>query len=328
MLTNLREINRLLFVISELQVDRFAKKIDVIEQCRRTIIGGRLPNHEDTINFCINCEIIEELNGQLRYSILGKELVNVNVEKNWELNEQQKNILIENCFLDGFLKNTTIEILKQFLPDNKIQTFIFSKENKEFLYTNQKDLQLLLQVELIQEDKEIFYINPKYSQYFSWLISKRKMSYNELKEKMKINKEVGDIAEKIILTYEKNRLRNEENAKPESDLVQIIGGTDVTAGYDIESFDGKTRDLEYNRHIEVKGSTNEDLDFYWSTGEIEKAKEKEKNYWIYFVSGINIKNQTYKKIKKIQNPAKEVFNSGQYTQKCVKYHIRSNNGSN
>ena len=148
------------------------------------------------------------------------------------------------------------------------------------------------------------------------------MTYHELEQKLKIDKEVGDIAEKIVLEYEESRLKNEESASSESTLVRIISGTDVTAGYDIESFDGKTSDLKFNRHIEVKGSVNNDLSFYWSSGEIDKAKEYENLYWIYFVSGIDRQTQSFHgEIKKIPNPASEIIDSKKYSLKCIKFHV-------
>jgi len=123
----------------------------------------------------------------------------------------------------------------------------------------------------------------------------------------------------------KNRLKNEESADVESKLVQIISSTDVSAGYDIESFDRQTTDLKFNRHIEVKGSINYDVSFYWSSGEIKKSLECENTYWIYFVSGIDRRNQSYGgEIIKISNPSHEVLETGNYSSNCTKYHITKN----
>ena len=90
----------------------------------------------------------------------------------------------------------------------------------------------------------------------------------------------------------------------------------------MESFDGKTTDLEFNRHIEVKGSTGNELSFYWSSGEIQKARELETSYWIYFVPGIDRKTRSYHgEITKIPNPSCEVFETGKYSSNCTKYHV-------
>ena len=102
--------------------------------------------------------------------------------------------------------------------------------------------------------------------------------------------------------------KNDESANIESKLVQIISSTDVTAGYDIESFDGQTNDLKFNRRIKVKGSTNYNISFYWSSGEIKKSLELKESYWIYFVSGINRQTQSFNaEIIKIPNPSYKVL---------------------
>ena len=86
--------------------------------------------------------------------------------------------------------------------------------------------------------------------------------------------------------------------------------------------DGKTIDLEFNRHIEVKGSTQCDLSFFWSSGQIEKAREKGDEYWIYFVPGIDRQNEAHNgEIIKIKNPAYEIIDSKKYSIECVKFHV-------
>jgi len=323
MIKDIREINRVLIAIKELSVNTFAKKIDVLNECTKIVLGGKYSNHEETVNFCISSKIIFEFEQQLQLSSLGKNLIKANPENNWELNETQKNLLIENCFLDGFCKDESISVLKQFYADNRRKTFVFSKKDDFILKNISPNLQLLFQIDLIQKDGNTLFVNPRYSKYLSFLRSKRKTSLDELDQQLKIDRDVGDIAENIVLEYEKNRLKKEELAESESSLVQIISGTDVTAGYDIESFDGPTTDLEFNRHIEVKGSVNHDISFYWSSGEIKKSLDFGKMYWIYFVSGIDRKNLSHTgEIIKIQNPGYEVLETGQYSSNCTKYHIR------
>lgn len=326
MIKDLREINRVLIAIKELSVGVFARKTDVINECTKIVLGGKFSNHEETISFCISCGIIFEFEKQLQLSTLGKKLIKANPENNWELNESQKNLLIENCFLDGFCKDESISVLKQFYPDNKRKTFVFSKKDDFILKNISSNLQLLFQIDLIQKDEKILFVNPFFSKHLSFLLSKRKKSLSELDHQLQFDREIGDIAEKIVLEYEKNRLKNEESADSESSLVQIISGTDVTAGYDVESFDGKTIDLEFNRHIEVKGSTGNKLSFYWSSGEIQKSRELGMSYWIYFVPGIDRKTHSHHgEIIQIPDPGHEVFETGKYSSNCTKYHITKNN---
>jgi hypothetical protein len=325
MITDLREINRVLLIIDELTVNHRVKLVDVIDECKNAVLGGKRVNHEETINFCVLSGIILKSDEFIKCSPLGKKILQTNFEKVWELNTSQKTLLIENCFLDGFYEEKSIAILKQFIPDNYKKTFIFSKQDSSFLYGHPSDIQLLIQVGLILDSEKLMMVNPDFSKLLSFLLSSKKMSYDELEQKLKIDKEVGDIAEQIVFEYEKDRLKNEESANVESKLVQIISGTDVTAGYDLESFDGQTTDLKFNRHIEVKGSVNYDVSFYWSSGEIKASLEYENSYWIYFVSGIDRKNQSYSgDIIKIPNPGHEVLETGKYSSNCTKYHVTKN----
>ena len=325
MISDLREINRILLVIDALTIDGHAKLSDVIDECKNTVLGGKRVNHEETIDFCVSSGIILKSNEFITYSPLGKKIFDVNLEGFWELNNLQKTLLIENCFLDGYFLEKSIAILKQFHPENKLKTFVFSKQDSNFLHGHPSDLQLLKQIGLIFDSEQFMIVNPEFSKLLSFLLSSKKMSYDELEQKIKIDKEIGDIAEQIVLESEKNRLKNEESANVESKLVQIISGTDVTAGYDLESFDGQTTDLKFNRHIEVKGSVNYDVSFYWSSGEIKTSLEYENSYWIYFVSGIDRKNQSYSgEIIKIPNPGHDVLETGKYSSNCTKYHITKN----
>ena len=96
MIKDLREINRVLIAVEQLSIDEFAKEIDVLNECTKIVLGGKFSNHEETISFCISCGIISELEKQLHLTPFGKKLIKANPENNWELNELQKNLLIEN----------------------------------------------------------------------------------------------------------------------------------------------------------------------------------------------------------------------------------------
>jgi len=102
MISDLREINRVLLVIDELTIDGRAKLADVIDECRNIVLGGKRVNHEETIDFCVSSGIILKSDEFVKYSTLGQKIFHENVEGVWELNNSQKTLLIENCFLDGY----------------------------------------------------------------------------------------------------------------------------------------------------------------------------------------------------------------------------------
>ncbi|MHB8602020.1 MAG: protein NO VEIN domain-containing protein [Nitrosotalea sp.] len=328
MLTDLREINRLIIVVGQMAINGKAKRKDVVEQCKNIVLGGHIPDHDATIKFCIDMSIIEESNGILSLSPFGNHLLRLNHDNNYDLNKEQEHVLITQCFFRGYFLAKTIDVLKQLIPDNKLQTFVFSSDDESQIQCEPPFLALLKQISLIQERDQTLVLNPAYAEHASILLStRRKMTLEELEEKLELDKIIGRIAEQVVLRYEKQRL-SENNAPVESELVQIISNTNVDAGYDMESFDGKTLDLQYDRFIEVKGSTQKETDFFWSANEIDVANQKKAKYWIYFVSGINVNLGTANEnIEMIPNPVLEVFEGTKFNHKCVKFHVWKNSSN-
>ena len=93
-----------------------------------------------------------------------------------------------------------------------------------------------------------------------------------------------------MLQYERSRL-TAAGLRSEALCVRQISQIRVHAGYDIESFDGRSPDLSFNRFIEVKGSGQSQVRFMWSPNEIKVAERLKERYWIYFVGGIERKGR-------------------------------------
>ena len=125
-----------------------------------------------------------------------------------------------------------------------------------------------------------------------------------------------------------------EGYDEESNAVKQISVVYSNAGYDIESFNEKAKDLEtYDRHIEVKGTTTGKFRFFWSKNEIKTAKKLDKNYWIYVVINVDEQNGEPQGdiIERIQNPFKKIFpldyfnkNEGKFKIECESYMISKN----
>ena len=117
---------------------------------------------------------------------------------------------------------------------------------------------------------------------------KGKKSQNYLLKAI-LNKEIGNIGEKLVLEYEIRRLV----ALGKTKLAESVNHISITegdgTGYDIRSYDedGSVR------YIEVK-TTKQGLntDFYMSPNEVEFSKSKHENYFIYRVYDLNEKKLT------------------------------------
>jgi hypothetical protein len=123
-----------------------------------------------------------------------------------------------------------------------------------------------------------------------------KVSIYVLRNSLHMKDFLGSEAERIALEFEVNLLnKNNINKKPE-----IISDIDVAAGYDIVSYMNDKSDKP-DKFIEVKSCADDSYKFYISSNEVEIAKVKGENYYLYLY------NRKTKTFKIISNPHDNVF---------------------
>lgn len=103
------------------------------------------------------------------------------------------------------------------------------------------------------------------------------ISLSTLKKQLDRQREQGEKAEIFVMKYEANRLC----LSSDSGLVKRISEIDVTAGFDIISLNN-INSTKYDRFIEVKSFVGIPH-FYWSENEIDQAKIKGSEYFLYLV---------------------------------------------
>ena len=160
-----------------------------------------------------------------------------------------------------------------------------------------------------------FYIAPTYDALVAkHCKEKRKqLSLEQLKKQLEKNEHTGEKAEYFVLKYEKKRL-----GMPLCDKVRRISEIDVTAGYDIVSFDSN-QSQEPNRFIEVKAVSN--AGFYWSRNEYEIAKLKGDTYYLYLIDLTKINQPDYLP-QIIKNPAVSVMESEDWFIETQSYFVK------
>ena len=164
-------------------------------------------------------------------------------------------------------------------------------------------------------------VNPEFEKLISLKI-KRKITLKQLERNLEQQKKIGNIAEEIVLNFEKNRLKN-LGFEEESNNIRRISIDFTNAGYDIESFSGKAKNGLPDRFIEVKGTVKKEFEFHWSTNEINVAKNLGSNYWIYYVSEIDVQNQiSPNDPKMINNPYDNIFSSDLFQKNIESYRIQ------
>ena len=275
----------------------------------------KLPNYDQTENFCLKLNLVIKNNDEIMLTKFGIQIL--------ELFEQDVSLankkIVEQCF-------ETQDIKKNI--QNALEKFYFSNGKKWFpkwdvvnLFEDAQILPILYQTGFLQKNDLSVIVNPEFKKLIS-LKYKKKIPLEQLEKNLEHQKKIGDIAEKFVLNFEKNRLKN-LGFEEESNKIRQISIDFSNAGYDIESFNGKTRDGVPDRFIEVKGTTKKEFSFYWSINEINTAKELSSNYWIYYVSEIDVQNKTSSNDPKmINNPYENIFSNDLFQKNIESYHIK------
>lgn len=132
--------------------------------------------------------------------------------------------------------------------------------------------------------------------------SKRQITIEKLKKGLKEQERIGKEAELYVLGFEKNRLKEH----PFRSKIKRIAEEFTNAGYDIESFTGLNTIIP-NRFIEVKSFTDQ-VSFYWSRNEVDKAKEFGEEYFLYLVDRSKYHLKNYKPMI-LKDPYDRIFES-------------------
>ena len=300
MVVELSQVLKLLDVVKSHQSNGKSKRQEVKKdfELRKIDKGLEYPIYEENEKFCLQTKIITLENDDLVLTDLGDQILLIDSKE--KLNE----LIIRECLLKGDFSNKIIPALAQFNVDENNELW-YEKKSIAQLFGSTDFLHIIYDVELLVRGETDVRLNSKFHENESITIQrkkKRKQSQRDIDDSLKIQKKIGQIGEKIVLKFEKNRLK-ESGCSYEAEHVDQISEDWANKGYDIDSFDGNSPELQPDRFIEVKSSTGKKFSVFWSENEIEVARELGKRYWIYFVSEIDIENKTSPNIPEmIQDP--------------------------
>lgn len=327
MIDSLNEINRLIIAVDKLSHgSKGALETSVIRFCRNIVIEGRFPDHRSTIDFSIESGISARFGDRLQLTKLGKGLLKSNPKFEYELTEQQKELLTKECLLSGKASSQVIEILRQFVPAYASRTYQWSATDNRPLSADPSILEIMRQSGLLRGTDGTLEVDHAYVALVRDMLKPPEIvTPDELFQRLKNADVVGKIAEDIVLGFEKKRLQ-ELNCLAESECIQKISDLNVAAGYDIASFDGQNLELTHDRFVEVKGSTGTQVNFYWSKNEIEQAEILGSRYWIYFVGEVDEKSRTSNcEPILINDPAKNISQKSGFDMECQQFYIKRKN---
>lgn len=221
-----------------------------------------------------------------------------------------------------------VSTVNQLFKENVMDSSMFCYDSVQFSYTFKNELLPLslssvrnvlisqgFLIPLRDTQGTRFHISPAYDALVAKHCKERRkqLSLEQLKKQLERNELAGEKAELFVLEYEKRRL-----GLPLSEKVRRISEIDVTAGYDIVSFDSP-QSREPDRFIEVKAVSS--AGFYWSKNEYEIAKLKGDMYYLYLIEIGSIDEQDYSP-QIIQNPAVSVMDAEEWFVEAQSYFIK------
>lgn len=249
------------------------------------------------------------------------EVDSISLDPNFEASLSSQNLMIDKF----------VEKLLTVLSEDKLFHSIFSTEyisydiihksiqidNSAFPFRYSCFKQLLLDFGIIkshptrQLNKFIF--NSRFKKLFDKIIlpeiRKRKVGIEELHLSLEQKQIYGEEAEKFVLQFETIRL----NGLKKADWVAEYS---ISEGYDIASFESADSN-DHDRFIEVK-SFSDNPYFFWSRNEMDIARIKKVNYFLYLVDRKKINTHGYAPII-IQDPYTNVLqNTAVWAQRTEK----------
>ncbi len=292
----------------------------------RTIIGFRQLSEKDVRTICshssggyqfdvesmlVYCAYLQLIEWHSHAVKLTEDAIK-HIDDASELNEHVIRKTITRLFADQLF---TVEM---FMFDIIHERYVFRNEYFPLSFAPLRNIlisQGLFEVHHHVSNTE-FFIHDRYVKLIAPFCRQAKRSFgiNQLKKKLEANIQAGEAAEQYVLEYERKRI----SYPILSEKIKIISDIDISAGYDIISFNSM-QSRNYDRFIEVK-AISRSSSFYFSANEFDTAKLKGVLYYLYLVDLKQIYDRTYAPII-INNPVTAIFSSDDWLIEPQSYHI-------
>ena len=265
-----------------------------------------MPNYQTTVEFLRTLNLIEiddkaTIIIKPRYKGLLQD-----IQKSEKPTEVVNKYLLKHIY---DTRNEFREYANEFLSN-----FSFHGEHYEFKPTLKQKLQysgirnFLMQLHILDYDStdvkyiiEDYFVVERLESNEEHLVSEK-----NFKKIQNMKEQIGRAAEEAVLEYEKARLSEFPHIV---DKIKHIASKDVSAGYDIKSYEHHEDESFIPRLIEVKAVSSWDYHFYWTKNEIETSRLNGTNYYLYLLP-IYTKNEfDLKNMKQIRDPFTNVYNN-------------------
>lgn len=254
--------------------------VDSMRAFNLTYRGQSTLNVDGVLALLINMGLIEgSLNDSFSYSLKlsSKDNSCIDSFSSW----------FSNSLLE-FIKESGVLDISKIKYDSSLDTVIVFSNAIELRYAGLRNL--LITFHLIKRREERSFIaSDTFVSFFmtSGENLRRKKSEQDLLKELERNRVQGEEGELFVLNFEKKRLAGHHKLSS----IKRISVFDVSAGYDILSFNDLNSCI-YDRRIEVKTYQGREH-FYWSANEVENAKLRTSEYYLYLVDYDKIYDENY-----------------------------------
>ncbi|MFW9943067.1 MAG: DUF3883 domain-containing protein [Candidatus Thorarchaeota archaeon] len=264
---------------------------------------------EDTIKFFEALSLLKVQNDRIILSRLFEQFLLKDIKNGLIFNEFMLSQLIYSDSPISKNINKYLSCYKQI--DNSL---IYSPSTKSRLMES-NIRNLLMEFGFVEYDriKDIYSISDKFLSSYPNIFPKHIVSHSELMLLLEKQQCLGAEAEMQILNYEKDRLRDQPVLV---DKIEHVSLSNVSAGFDILSYENIPELHGNKRYIEVKAVSIFNFKFNWTINEITKSKEMSDRYYLYLLPVINFKKFDIDSLLIIQNPYINIFNNKEHW--CIK----------
>jgi hypothetical protein len=308
------EIARLFLVLARRQRHR-TEETALIESCRRTAgLSIRYPRPKPAIALAVSAGLLTLADGIISLTDQGRKFAAQNEGKALDLSQVQAKLLLAALLDDQEIESAATLLLGSF---QQVRGQLVARKTS----ISQTDKQLLFcrvlqQLGAITVAGDYYVLARTFENLFAHVVLRTaKLTQAELLHRLESQRLRGELAEKTVMKIEQHRLiklrRPDLAAK-----VQWLSPDDVSAGYDIQSYEVTERP----RFIEVKSSVGRQVTFEWSSGERATAAEKGDAYYVYFVPFSFTLPALTAPVILIQNPLAHIA-SGRLVEKSASYYV-------
>lgn len=295
------ELSRLLYVFRRLNRKSIGIR-ELVELTDRTAGSGyRYPKPLPALGLALGLGLVHQSGSSVMLTRRGELFSKRFAANPIDLSIEQGKLILGILLDESEVRRRVEGLVARFAegPDGSLQAHAVLVEGS---IEDRQTAILLQQVGALEYRDEMFFVRTEFEEILPFdLISVAKLDEETLWKRLEAQRLRAKAAEEFVLEFERLRLVNLGRADL-AELVIRISAVDVSAGYDIKSFevDGSPR------YVEVKSSTGIKVRFEWSIHERATATETTKQYWIYFVPVVHTLPNVSESIIQIQDPIAEI----------------------